>query len=103
MSTPDGPKKAAVYNRFWHSQGGGERHAGMIAQVLSTMAEPDETPIEVDLIGHGPVDLDELGDHLGLDLSRCHYRDIPDRGDPGVAEVSADYDLWITGSYMSRL
>ncbi len=97
MSGPSGPKRAAVYNRFWHSQGGGERHAGMIAQVLSGQ------PIEVDLIGHGPVDLAELGEHLGLDLSRCRYRDLPDRGDASVAEISAEYDLWITASYMSRL
>jgi glycosyltransferase involved in cell wall biosynthesis len=107
VNTPSRAKKAAIYNRFWHSQGGGERHAGMIAEVLSTPAAcgapADDPPIEVDLIGHGPVDLDELSDHLGLDLSRCNYRDIPDRGDPGVAEISAEYDLWITASYMSRL
>lgn len=112
MSTPNRPKRAAIYNRFWHSQGGGERHAGMIAQVLSTpgtggaltagTAAADQ-PLEVDLIGHGPVDLDALGVHLGLDLSRCGYRDVPDRGDPGVAELSAEYDLWVTASYMSRL
>ncbi len=100
------PKRAAIYNRFWHSQGGGERHAGMIAQVLSTPAGEltgQAAPVEVDLVGHGPVDLTELSDHLGLDLSRCTYREIPDRGDPAVAEISAEYDLWITASYMSRL
>lgn len=112
MSAPPRPKRVAIYNRFWHSQGGGERHAGMIAQVLSaTGASGDPSggapaagqPLEVDLIGHGPVDLEELGDHLRLDLSRCKYRDVPDRGDPGVAEISAEYDLWVTASYMSRL
>ena len=108
MSAPKRAKKAAIYNRFWHSQGGGERHAGMIAQVLSTPGASgslsgDGEPLEVDLVGHGRVDLDELGDHLGLDLSRCSYRAVPDRGDPGLAEISADYDLWITASYMSRL
>ena len=33
----------AIYNRFWHSQGGGERHSGMIGQVLS------QDGVEVDL------------------------------------------------------
>lgn len=93
------PKRAAIYNRFWHSQGGGERHAGMIAEVLSA----DPQAVVVDLIGHGPVDLDELGDHLGLDLSCCKYREVPDRGDTNVALISSEYDLWITASYMSRL
>jgi glycosyltransferase involved in cell wall biosynthesis len=91
-------KRAAVYNRFWHSQGGGERHAGMIAQVLSI-----DPAVQVELVGHTPVDLAELGDHLGLDLSRCHYRLLPDRGDAVLARRSAEYDLWVTGSYMSRL
>jgi glycosyltransferase involved in cell wall biosynthesis len=104
---PDNPpRRAAVYNRFWHSQGGGERHAGMIAEVLSGAgAEPtaDAPPIAVELIGHGPVDVDELGAHLGLDLSRCTYRDVPDAGELDLAEITCDYDLWVTGSYMSRL
>jgi glycosyltransferase involved in cell wall biosynthesis len=88
--------RAAVYNRFWHSAGGGERHAGMIAQVLS-----HEVPVE--LLGHTEVDLNDLGDHLGLDLSRCSYRRLPDRGDDALADASAAYDLWVTASYMSRL
>ncbi|MEX2289324.1 MAG: glycosyltransferase [Mycobacteriales bacterium] len=89
--------RAAVYNRFWHSQGGGERHCGMIASVLS------HDGVEVDLIGHTEVDRDELGDHLGLDLSRVRLRIVPDRGDLALAALSEDYDLWVNGSYMSRL
>jgi glycosyltransferase involved in cell wall biosynthesis len=88
--------RAAVYNRFWHSAGGGERHAGMIAQVLSQ-------DVAVDLLGHSAVDLDDLGEHLGLDLSKCNYRRLSDRGDDALAEVSETYDLWVTASYMSRL
>jgi glycosyltransferase involved in cell wall biosynthesis len=93
------PVRSAVYNRFWHSQGGGERHAGMVAEVLSTMPEAGD----VELIGHTPVDLAELGSHLGLDLGRCTYRQIPDRGDAAMAAFSSDYDFWLTASYMSRL
>jgi hypothetical protein len=106
VSPDNSPRRAAVYNRFWHSQGGGERHAGMIAEVLSGAgAAPtaDAPPVAVELIGHGPVDVDELGAHLGLDLSRCTYRDVPDAGELDLAEITCDYDLWVTGSYMSRL
>jgi glycosyltransferase involved in cell wall biosynthesis len=106
MSAGAQPRRAAVYNRFWHSQGGGERHAGMIAEVLSgagSAAAADAPPVAVELIGHGPVDVAELGEHLGLDLSRCTYRDVPDAGELDLAEITADYDLWVTGSYMSRL
>jgi glycosyltransferase involved in cell wall biosynthesis len=110
MTASNGARRAAVYNRFWHSQGGGERHAGMIAEVLSGASGmpvdpqfPDAPPVAVDLVGHGPVNLEELGDHLGLDLSRCAYRDVPDTGELDLAEITEDYDLWITASYMSRL
>jgi len=89
--------RAAVYNRFWHSQGGGERHSGMIASVLS------QDGVEVDLVGHTEVDRDELADHLGLDLSRVQLRVVPDRGDLALSALSEDYDLWVNGSYMSRM
>lgn len=93
--------RSAIYNRFWHSQGGGERHAGMVAQVLAAGAR--ERGDTVELLGHTPVDLDELGEHLGLDLTGCTYRQIPDRGDTALAAVSSGYDFWLTASYMSRL
>ncbi|AEH08553.1 glycosyltransferase [Candidatus Frankia meridionalis] len=97
VAGPAGGVRAAVYNRFWHSMGGGERHNGMIAEALASEGA------EVDLLGHSAVDLDALGAHLGLDLSGCRYRLLPDRGDDAVAEISAEYDLFVNGSYMSRL
>ena len=95
--------RCAIYNRFWHSQGGGERHAGMVAEVLSGMPAAGPPVGDVELVGHTPVDLDELGIHLGLDLARCSYRQVPDRGEAAMAALSADYDFWLTASYMSRL
>jgi glycosyltransferase involved in cell wall biosynthesis len=89
--------RAAVYDRYWHSMGGGERHAGMIAQVLS------EDGVDVDLLGHGDVDRDDLAEHLGLDLSRTRMRSIPDRGDGYVAALSSEYDLFVNATHMSTL
>lgn len=89
--------RAAVYNRFWHSMGGGERHNGMIAQVLAAHGA------DVEILGHSAVDLAALGAHLGLDLSGCRYVQLPDRGEEDVAARSAGYDLFINGSYMSRI
>ena len=89
--------RVAIYNRFWHSQGGGERHSGMIAQVLS------EDGAQVDLVGHTEVDINELSVHLGLDLSRCTLRIVPDRGYGALAELTKEYDLVVNGSYMNRL
>src|SRR6266702_3631121 len=88
---------AAIYNKFWHSMGGGERHSGMIAQILS------QSGVEVDLIGHTKVSLDEVGDRLALDLSKTTLRVTPDRGEAEASELSADYDLLVNATYMSRL
>lgn len=89
--------KAAVYNRFLHSMGGGERHSGMLAQVLA------EDGYSVDLIGPEDVGRDTLADHLGLDLGKVNLRIVPDQGEQHLAAVSADYDLFVNASYMSRL
>ena len=89
--------RAAIYDRFWHSQGGGERHCAMIGVALA------QDGVEVDLLGHTEVDKDELAEHLGLDLSQVRLRIVPDKGDEEVARLSADYDLFVNGSYMSRL
>lgn len=89
--------KAAVYNRFWHSMGGGERHSGKIAEVLAADGW------EVDLIGHTDVGRDLIADHLGLDLSGTRLRVVPDKGDAELAELSEEYDLFVNGTFMSRL
>ena len=89
--------RAAVYDRFWHSQGGGERHCAMVGVVLARAGA------DVDLLAHGELDTAALGDHLGLDLSGVRVRVVPDDGDQGIETVSQEYDLFLNGSYMSRL
>jgi glycosyltransferase involved in cell wall biosynthesis len=89
--------KAAVYNRFLHSMGGGERHSSMLAQVLA------EDGHEVDLIGHEDVGRDVLADHLGLDLAKVSLRVVSDRGETDLARMSSEYDLFVNASYMSRI
>jgi glycosyltransferase involved in cell wall biosynthesis len=89
--------RAAVYDRFWQSMGGGERHAGMIAQVLAADG------VSVDLIGHSEVDRDDLADYLGLDLGKTTMLVVPDYGDEGMARLSEDYDLFVNATHMSRV
>ena len=89
--------KAAVYNRYLHSMGGGERHSGMLAQVLA------EDGHEVDLVGHEEVAKEILADHLGLDLAKVSLRIVPDYGDDDLVGLSAQYDLFVNASYMSQL
>jgi glycosyltransferase involved in cell wall biosynthesis len=86
-----------VYNRFLVSMGGGERHSGMLAQVLAADGH------EVDLIAHDDVGKEILADHLGLDLNKVNLRVLPDEGEERVARISAEYDLFVNATYMSRL
>ncbi|HEU4396776.1 MAG TPA: glycosyltransferase family 4 protein [Actinomycetota bacterium] len=89
--------KVAVYNRFLQSMGGGERHSGMLAQVLADDGH------EVDLVGHEDVGKEILADHLGLNLGKVTLRIVPDRGEESVARLSAEYELFVNASYMSRV
>jgi glycosyltransferase involved in cell wall biosynthesis len=89
--------RAAVYDRFWHSQGGGERHCAMVGVVLA------QDGAQVDLLTHAELDKAALAEHLGLDLSGVQVRLVPDKGDSDVEAVSSEYDLFLNGSYMSRL
>jgi glycosyltransferase involved in cell wall biosynthesis len=77
--------------------GGGERHSSMLAQVLADDGH------EVDLVGHKDVGKDLLADHLGLNLGKVNLRIVPDRGEPQVARLSAEYELFVNASYMSRV
>ena len=90
-------RRAAVYNRFWPSKGGGERHSGKVAEVLAADGW------QVDLVGHAAFDRDDLASHLGLDLSRTSVRVAPDRGPAEMERVSAEYDLFVNATHMSRL
>ncbi|MDQ6659116.1 MAG: glycosyltransferase [Actinomycetota bacterium] len=89
--------RAAVYNLFWESLGGGERYAGMIASTLAADGH------QVDLIGPREVDMDRMARHLSLDLTGINLRVIKDDDESKVAEASADYDLFVNSTYMSRL
>ena len=89
--------RAAVYNRYLATMGGGERYTGMLAAGLAV------TSGSVDLIGHGDVDLAALEEHLGIDLTGVTLRLVPDSGEDSISELSAEYDLFVNASYMSRI
>jgi glycosyltransferase involved in cell wall biosynthesis len=89
--------RAGVYNRHLATMGGGERYTGMLAAVLVEQAD------SVDLISHGEVDLDELAAHLGIDLTGVTLRLVPDNGEDALSDLTAEYDLFVNASYMSRI
>ena len=52
--------KVGIYNRYWATMGGGEKHVGTIAEIL--LAEGHQ----VDLIRVGPVDEAEISSRMNL-------------------------------------
>ena len=82
--------RAAVYNRFWSTAGGGEKFAGGIAEVLSRVHD-------VTLLTPEPFDVAALAEHLQLDLSSTTLRVI--QSEPNAATAaSADWHAWATCS-----
>lgn len=88
--------RIGIYNRYWSTRGGGERYAGVLAEILSQEHR-------VDLLGPEEVHLDALGDHLGLDLTRSSFRLLPPVSERKLAPLTAEYDLFVNCTYLSRL
>lgn len=88
--------RIGVYNRYWNTRGGGERYAGAMAEILSRHHE-------VELIGPEPISLTGLAKHLGLDLSRSHFRQLPRVSERELVPVTSEYDLFVNCTYLSRL
>lgn len=85
--------KIAVYDRFWPTAGGGEKFAAGIADVLSGSHQ-------VSLLAHEPLDVEELGEKLQLDLSGVAVEQVS--GSPGaVSRASEKYDVLINASFTS--
>jgi glycosyltransferase involved in cell wall biosynthesis len=85
--------RAVVYDQFWSTAGGGEKVAAGMAAAL-------RDDFDVTLLGHEPIDLDDLGERLQLDLSRLSVQEI-EVSPTSVEAASVDYDLLVNASYTS--
>ena len=84
--------RVAIYNRWWNTAGGGEKHAGAIAEVLSH-------DHQVTLLTHEPVDLATIAAQFQLDLAGVAVRYVADSAS-AVSQASAEYDLFINASHL---
>lgn len=85
--------RVGVYNLYWATFGGGEQQAACLADVLAAEHE-------VELIGHTPVDLDEIRDRTNVALPGATFRTC-DRDREAATRVSAEYDLFVNHCYRS--
>ena len=87
--------KVGVYNQFLTTMGGGERHMGTAAEVLARAGH------DVEIITHVPASIDKLATRFALDLTGVRLRTTPLLPFDQLADLSAEYDLWVNGSHMS--
>jgi len=84
--------RVAIYNLYWTTYGGGEQVSGAIAECLGDGHE-------VTLLGPEPIDVGVTRSRLGVDLSGCAWHQVVD--DEQASEASADYDVFVNGTYLS--
>ncbi len=83
-----------IYNLYWTTYGGGEQVSAAIAEHLIGSGH------RVVLFGPEPVDTDAMLSRLGRDLVGCEHRRV--RDDDEASAASADVDLFVNGTYLSR-
>ncbi|MEY2642860.1 MAG: hypothetical protein RLZZ368_1507 [Actinomycetota bacterium] len=86
--------RIAIYNLYWATYGGAEQVSGAFAEFL-------RKGHEVTLLGPDKVDVVKSRDRLGLDLTGCEYLRVVN--DEEASEASAEFDVFINGTYRSRV
>lgn len=84
----------AVYNSYWNTFGGGEKHALDIASMISQSERH-----EVYLISDRDFNKDQLASYFDIDLSRCRSM----RLDEVSPLTTAFFDIFINSTYRSLL
>lgn len=85
--------RVAIYNLYWSTYGGAEQVSGAFAELL-------RDGHEVTLLGPDKVDVEKSRDRLGLDISGCGFERA--FNDDEAGELSADFDVFVNGTYRSR-
>lgn len=88
--------KIGVYNRYWSTCGGGEKHIGAIVEVLSR-------DHHVELISVEPVDWERIQYRLGLDLTHCTMKQWPGDSCAQLSILSSNYEIFINSTYGSSM
>lgn len=84
--------KAAVYNLYWDTYGGGEMVSGRFAVDLSR-------DHDVTLLGPQRPDSQVFRERLGIDLSSFEWREVA--GDGEASLLSGEFDLFVNCAYLS--
>lgn len=89
--------RIGIFNRWLHTHGGAERQTGAAAQALAADGH------DVTFITPTPTDLTALAQRFNLDLANVALRVVPDLPNSEMTAMTAEYDLFINGSFMDPL
>jgi glycosyltransferase involved in cell wall biosynthesis len=89
--------RIGIFNRWLHTHGGAERQTGAAAQALAADGH------DVSFITTTPTDLAALARRFSLDLTDVGLRVVPDVPYSEMTAMTAEYDLFINGSFMDAL
>jgi glycosyltransferase involved in cell wall biosynthesis len=85
--------RVGIYDHHWSTLGGGELVDASLAEVLAR-------DHEVTLLGPTPIDTGAIRERLGPDVSACRF--LRAGTAPEVTELSATFDLFINGAFLSK-
>lgn len=86
--------KAAVYDRWLFTLGGGEQVAFAYAETLRDLG------YRVDLLTHRQVDVQKAESKMNVNLRDIQIRYLPEMATPAVSKYTAEYDVFINTSYL---
>lgn len=86
-------KKAAIYDRWLHVLGGGEKHTIFLAQAVA------EKGYQVEILTHRPTNKEELKKKFGLNKLDFSIKYIPEAWDYQLTPYTKEYDLFVLSSF----
>lgn len=89
--------KIGIYDKYLHTLGGGERYVASMARWLGDQGH------EVEFLTHTPVELESLGRRFNISMNNLTVRVSPDLPDEILSDLTEGYDLFINGTYFSKL
>jgi len=84
--------RAAVYNLYWNTLGGGEVVGAEFARVLLSK-------FDVTLLGPEQIDRGQFKERLGVDLSGCEWSQVAN--DEEASFASGEFDVFVNCTYLS--
>lgn len=90
-------KKAAVYDRWLHSLGGGEQVAFAYAMALRDLGYKTE------LLTHKKLDIEAAEKKMNIDLKGITMRYLPNLLDYQLSKYTEEYDVFISNSYLDYI